>query len=105
MNDFIEVNEIEIAKISGVGLTENYPESGVYKVKSETTFDLVFVDKTLPNVYFICPMDVVERLGLFASKQREATNMSTFINTPYGYVSEDFVLGFAKLLLRKNNIK
>lgn len=99
MNHFIEVKEIDFKSVTEVGSTINYPESGVWKVKTDTSYDLVFIDKENINAFFICPMDIAERLGLFASKQNEITNMSTFINTPSGYVSEEFVLGFTKVLL------
>lgn len=104
MNHFIEVKEIEIQDHIEAMLNHNYPASGLYLVRTNKSSDLRLIDKSFQNNICICPESAYKSMGLDASvlpKQEEITNMSTFITTPPGYVSEEFVLDFAKLLLSK----
>lgn len=102
MNHFIEVKEIEFQELAEAGLNDNYPDSGLYLVRTKKSSDLRFIDKSVLSNHCICPESVYKGLGLDTPelpKQEAITNMSTFITTPPGYVSEMFVLDFAKLLL------
>lgn len=102
MNHYVEVKEIEIPEITKSGLSENYPESGFWLVKSKSNSDLVFVNKDQNNCFFICPESVYKSLGIdmpVMPKQEELTNMSTYISTGSGFVSEEFVKDFTKILL------
>lgn len=102
MNHFIEVKEIEISEDQELGSIETYPASGFWLVKTKHRSDLRFVDKEEGFNLFICPEQVYKAMGIDTptlSVGEEITNMSTFINTPSGYVSEEFVLGITKLLL------
>lgn len=102
MNHFIEVKEIEFQDPDEAGLNDNYPDSGLYLVRTKKGSDLRFIDKSISGNHCICPESVYKGLGLDTPglpKQEEITNMSTFYNVAPGYVSEMFVLDFAKLLL------
>ncbi|WP_343680011.1 hypothetical protein [Chryseobacterium arthrosphaerae] len=106
MKQFIEVKEIELNSKDKT-LPEKYSMTGLWIVKTGLIKDLMFVDKVLGIVLFIAPDSVFNTLLVGSpgfQDKGEVTNMSTYINTPSGYVSEEFVLGFTKLLLsRKNN--
>lgn len=100
INHFIEVKEIEIPEMGKTTLIENFPESGFWLVNTKTASNLMFVDKEGDIIIFICPKHVFKAMGIdrrLLPKQEETTN----ITTPPGYVSELFVLDFAKLLLSK----
>ncbi len=102
MDHFIEVKEIEISNLKSASLVENYPESGFWLVRSEESSDLAFVNKDQSVCFFICPEHIYKSMGIdfpVLPKQEEITNMSTFYNNAPGYVSEEFVKDFAKLLL------
>jgi len=102
MNHFIEVKEIEISKDQELGSIETYPASGFWLVKTKHRSDLRFVDKEEGLNLLICPESVYKAMGAdtpVLPKQEEIMNMSTFYNVAPGYVSEMFVLDFAKLLL------
>lgn len=102
MNHFIEVKEIEISESQKLSSIEIYPESGFWLVKTKHRSDLRFVDKEEGLNLLICPESVYKAMGAdtpVLPKQEEITNLSTFYNIAPGYVSEEFVLGFTKLLL------
>lgn len=102
MNHFIEVKEIEISDIEKAALSESYPKSGFWLVKVKNLSHLRFVDKGENITTPICGEHIYKSMGIdtpVLPRQEEITNMSTFINAPTGYVSEEFVLDFAKLLL------
>ena len=65
MRTFIELKKISLEKENVE--TKDFPESGLYilhrKGKFETN-DFVFVDKNIPHVIFICPIDVFNKLNL-----------------------------------------
>ena len=65
MRTFIELKEISLKK--QVVQSSDFPENGFYKLhrKGEIeTWDLVIVQKELPHVMFICPIDVFDKLNL-----------------------------------------
>ena len=65
MRTFIELKEISLKK--QVVESSDFPENGFYKLhrKGEIeTWDLVIVQKELPHVMFICPIDVFDKLNL-----------------------------------------
>ncbi|MDR4892295.1 MULTISPECIES: hypothetical protein [unclassified Chryseobacterium] len=103
MNHFIEVKEIEISDLDGARVAENYPESGLWIVKTERNSDLIFVNKDQGSCFFICPESIYKSLGLdmpaLPTQQEEITDLSSIINIPPGYVSEYFVMDLAKILL------
>jgi hypothetical protein len=103
MNHYVEVKEIEIPELAKAGLSENYPESGFWLVKSKSSSDLAFVDKDRGIHFFICPESHYKGLGLdipvLPAQQEEITGLSSIINIPPGYVSEYFVMDLAKILL------
>ncbi|MDQ1855744.1 hypothetical protein [Chryseobacterium sp. WLY505] len=104
MNHFIEVKEIEISDIGKAVLSESYPKSGFWLVKVKNIGHLRFVDKEENITTPICGEHIYKSMGIdfpVLPKQEEITNMSTFYNVAPGYVSEMFVLDFAKLLLSK----
>ncbi|MHA7823680.1 hypothetical protein ACVVIH_13035 [Chryseobacterium arthrosphaerae] len=105
MNHFVEIKEIEIPDVIHV-VSDMFPESGFFMVKCKNHSDLVFVNKDENNCFFICPESIYKSLGIdmpVLPKQEEVTNMSTYISTGSGYVSEDFVITLSKILL--NNKK
>ena len=65
MRTFIELKKISLEK--ELVETKDFPENGFYKLhrkgKVESN-DLVFVDKNFPHVFFICPIDVFNKLNL-----------------------------------------
>lgn len=102
MDHYIKVKEIEIKDPENAGLIECYPESGFWLAKTKRTSDLRFVDKEANLNFCICPEQIYKGMGIdtpVIPEQEGITNLSTFINTPPGYVSEEFVMGFAKMLL------
>ncbi len=103
MNHFIEIKEIEITDMKKG--SDQFPESGFFMVKCKNNSDLVLVNKDQDNCFFICPESVYKSLGIdmpVIPKQEEVTNMSTYISTGSGFVSEEFIKDFTKILLRSN---
>ena len=126
MRTFIELKEISLKK--EYVDSSDFPENGFYKLhrKGEIEiWDLVYVQKELPHVMFICPIDVFDKLNLeipkdeITCKYNESKEKTTeekkhpallnFEKTELpkaeliseGMVSADFVLEFAKILLSK----
>ena len=65
MRTFIELKKISLEKEHVE--TKDFPENGFYKLhrkgKVESN-DFVFIDKNLPNVIFVCPIDIFNKLNL-----------------------------------------
>ena len=65
MRTFIELKKISLEK--ELVETNDFPENGFYKLhrkgKVENN-DLVFINKNFPHVFFICPIDVFNKLNL-----------------------------------------
>ena len=65
MRTFIELKKISLEKEHVE--TKDFPESGIYilhrKGKVESN-DFVFIDKNLPNVIFVCPIDIFNKLNI-----------------------------------------
>ena len=103
----LEVKEIEFDDFVNANKNKNYPESGFYlrtiKANDIEQSDLVFVDKSMPNNFCICPKSVFDGLKKFPEKiieQPEVLTVQSAHPEP-GFVSESFVLDFAKLILKK----
>ena len=65
MRTFIELKEISLKK--QVVESSDFPENGFYKLHRKEpveNWNLVFVDKNFPNITFICPFDVFDKLNL-----------------------------------------
>ena len=65
MRTFIELKRISLEKEHVEA--KDFPESGIYILHRKGKFenyDLVFVDKNFPNVMFIYPIDVFDKLNL-----------------------------------------
>lgn len=101
MDHFIEVKEVYLESGDRIQ-SESYPESGLYISRSEKASDFVFVNKNIGNVLFICPeieydrIDLVARINLDEPYQNQPESA-----TPSGFVSEEFVMNFTKLLTGK----
>lgn len=103
----IEVKEIEFDDFEKAGKNKNYPESGFYlrtvKANDIEQSDLVFVDKSTSVNYCVCPKSVFDGLQKLSEKiteQPEVLTAQSVFPEP-GFVSESFVLDFAKLILKK----
>lgn len=103
----LEVKKIEIECGKDEFKTKSFPESGFYlrKVTGEGTefTDLVFVDKSQPNIMCICPKSVYDGISkISALKPEKDHGILTAIEAkPNGMVSENFVLDFTKILISK----
>lgn len=65
MRTFIELKEISLKK--EYVDSSDFPENGFYKLhrKGEIEiWDLVYVQKELPHVMFICPIDIFNKLNI-----------------------------------------
>ena len=103
----LEVKEIEFDDFDKASKNKNYPESGFFlrtvKTNEIELSDLVFVDKSTSTNFCVCPksfLDGLQKLPEKITEQREVlTAQSAFPES--GFVSESFVLEFAKVLLKK----
>lgn len=105
--EYLEVKKIEFECGKDEFKTKSFPESGFYlrTVTGEGTgfTDLVFVDKSLPNIKCICQKSVFDGLQHLAVKKLEEPKVITTneVLPPNGMVSENFVLDFTKILIGK----
>ncbi len=103
----LEVKEIEFDDFSKSCITKNYPESGFYlrtsKANETEQCDLVFIDKSTSHTCIICPKSVFNGLQKLPEKITEQPEVliAQSAHPEPGFVSESFVLDFAKLILKK----
>lgn len=103
MKHFVEVKEITFSDYKTSDDNKNYPESGLYLVSVEVAnqSDLRFVNKSYPTNHCICPASIYDGLNLKieALPKVETEELKQEIHS--GFVSENFVLEFSKILLNK----
>ena len=103
----LEVKEIEFDDFDKASKNKNYPESGIFlrtvKTNDIEQCDLVFVDKSVSNNFFICPKSVFDGLQKLAVRVPEEPTVLTSneVLPLMGMASETFVIEFAKVLLKK----
>ena len=103
----LEVKEIEFDDFVNANKNKNYPESGFYlrtvKTNEIELSDLVFVDKSTSTNFCVCPKSFLDGLQKFPEKITEQPEVLTAqsAHPEPGFVSESFVLDFAKLILKK----
>lgn len=103
---FLEVKEIKFANHEEAQKNKNYPDSGFYIVEIEEMHtDLRFVDRSTSLNLMICPKSVFDGLQFMAvnpDHHKEPEVLTTLETVPpTGYVSENFILDFTKILLNQ----
>ena len=99
----VPINEISFKDHKSAGANINYPESGFYLVAVEDAgTDLRFVDKSVPSNMCIAPKSVfLGTMGDQITTETELHFESQEVPAFVGHSENNFVLDFAKILLKK----
>lgn len=93
----VQVKYIEFDNLQSANESKNYPESGLFIVKTPESSDLKFIDKSVKFGFFIIAESIFNSCVTISDK----VESKELTNEPQTKYEGDFILEFARILLNR----